>query len=162
MNTFSRLLILGFCIGLSSCASMERDWILSNCSKDGAYAQGMNDGRDGKRMSIEPINQTCPIERVPEALQSYREGYQAGMQANQQSNQEPAQGANYGTVINLGGPTSPDPAYRKLWYCDVEAFGDHFEAFGPTELETRQKATRACTQKNNKMHCEDAACRRNK
>ena len=162
MKTFSGSLVVGFCILFSSCASMEKDWVQSNCSRDGAFAQGMNDGREGKRMSIEAINHSCPIERVPEALQSYREGYQAGMQANQQS----VQGApRYENVINVDSPThSADPAYQNqnLWYCDVEAFGDHFEAIGPTQVEAKIRAARLCMVKNNKMHCEDAACRLNR
>jgi hypothetical protein len=159
MQTAIRVLILGFCVMLTSCAGMQRDWIAANCSKDGAYASGMNDGRDAKKMSIDAITQMCPVERIPEATQSYREGYQAAMQSNQQ----PTGTANYGTIINVGGLGSPDPAYQnqKAWFCDVEAFGEHFEAFGPTQLEAKQRSQLACTRKNNKMHCEDAACRRN-
>jgi len=138
---------------------MKEQWALSKCSKEGAYAQGMNDGRDGKKMSNDAINQMCPIEKIPMALQGYREGYQAGMQANQQP--AGAQTVNYGTVINVEGQGPQSHLDRKAWFCEVQAFENHYQAYGPTEMEAKQNVIRECTMKNHPMHCEDTACRRN-
>lgn len=47
---------------------------------------------------------------------------------------------------------------KKGWVCRVSAFTDDFEAFGHSKTEAKYKVQKACTAKNNKMHCEDVKC----
>lgn len=57
---------------------------------------------------------------------------------------------------------APAAANPRAWYCEVKAFMDTFDGYGPTRLEATKAAQTACQGKNHEMHCRDAKCQENR
>ena len=152
------------------------------CGYDGGYGRGYNDGRAQKPMDM-GFTQWCPFNDKEYTREGYRAGYSKG------SGEEAAAAAPVpaaGTVpagnhsskvinINIGGTQTvnqPDSSRKdhepkerknkKKYYCEVKAFMQKFEAFGPTQLETKTQVQKECAAQFSEMHCRKVVCQENK
>jgi hypothetical protein len=64
-------------INLSGCAELQQDWINDNCNASAAYANGMNDGKDGQDMQANYAG-GCPA-NISELNQAYQKGFKYGL-----------------------------------------------------------------------------------
>jgi hypothetical protein len=176
---FAALLLLSAC---STLPARERDFDPALCNRNAAYEAGFNDGNDGREMGSTFLHR-CREDLRAQGQEGYMTGYESGrkryeerireMNARQQTDSAtPATPptppssvnthVNHGVEINIGGARdSSHGANPRAWYCNVNAFMDEFEAFGPTQLEARQLAIQQCVGKHHAMHCKDAKCQLN-
>ena len=149
-----KLLQIIFLSTLFSCAQMEQDFVNHTCNYDAAYEAGHNDSRELKKLNTSQY-QNCPEEKRKDAINGYKEGYAKGKPLIEKS----------GASIQIGGTTINIPGKKnnKAYFCELSAFTDNFEAFGPTQLEATMNVVKLCRAKHNEMHCDkdEVECRVN-
>lgn len=131
---------------LPACAAIEKehrqDMQAARCHYDGAFEEGMNDGRAGRDMNS-GFASLCAASQQPGVRAGYREGYQSGL-------------------ASRAAELAAAPRHRGF-VCEVSVFGDTFTAFGATEEEARAATRAQCGEKRGKtMFCSDPACRPNR
>ncbi len=165
MNMIRLVLLAGLSVFVSSCASMMKDWQDTNCNYDAAYAAGMQEYQNGAQQKTNQYA-ACEGPSRNEALKGYREGYAKAMESDGSRSAPVGGGGNRGGInINIGGHQTvggADPRAARRFFCEVSAFTNHYEAFGPTRLEARQAAENQCKTQNNAMHCQNVNCRENR
>lgn len=62
----------------TSCAALEKAWVKGHCNYNGAYSDGINDQKAGRKMYAGQYN-TCPGKSREVAGKAYRKGYLKGM-----------------------------------------------------------------------------------
>lgn len=142
-------------LAFSACAGMQADWQAQYCNHDGAYEKGMNDARSGGSMNS--ISQSCPPETQAAVAAGYREGFTAGLASAPPMPVQVVGPPPGGIVVYEGAP----PSQPNGWFCEVRPFTDHFEAFGATQLEAREKVRQRCLRRYNDMFCNKTECRPN-
>lgn len=181
MNASHAALLYIF-IALSACSTLparDRDFDPALCNRNAAYEAGFNDGNDGRAMGSAFLNR-CREDLRGQGQEGYLSGYESGrkrleerMREMNARNQHDAATppvpptsvnthVNNGIEINIGGSRSNPPVGNpKAWYCNIRAFMDEFEAFGPTQIEARQLTIQQCVGKHHEMHCRDVKCQLN-
>jgi len=69
-----------------------------------------------------------------------------------------------GRDVSIGNGESNSGTFAKAYYCELEAFTQKFESFGPTMLEAKKAVRDQCSQRYHRMHCDgdrDLHCRKN-
>lgn len=137
-------------LSLSACAGVpQTSGIVMDCDSTTAYERGFNEARNGKPMDSSFTRVCDPFARDSVSA-SYRQGFEKGMSLTQPTTIVP---------VPMG---SPQPASAdRAYYCQAKAFTDHFEAFGPTQLEATKRVQAACRVKFHEMHCEAVQCQKN-
>ncbi len=130
-NTSTLLLFLCMAMNLISCAQMKKNWIDSNCNKEEAYANGMNEARARRPMNIQIYNTNCPADNKPAILESYRTGYENGLKVLEATPPP--------TTIVIQGATH-EYDHHSDYKCFTDFYGTHFEGLGENEEEARQRA----------------------
>ena len=142
-------MVLSLAVFLTGCESMMKDWQSTNCNKDAAYAGGMNDARAGKAMNTQYAGQ-CPPESQAEVREGYKNGYTEGLAS--------VKGETPLINVVIGGSGNQ----KDNWFCETEAFGKKYSAWGPNQLKAKQDAIKACSASNHEMHCDDVECQQSR
>jgi hypothetical protein len=138
---------------------MREEYKARVCSREAAYEQGMNDGREEKPKNS-GFSSVCDPQDRKGVAQGYREGYEAAVKAANQP----------GVKIDAGGVRVKAPGVditipnhgSHQWVCRKRIFGDTFTAYGATRGDASGAVREKCEKKNHPMHCDDPDCEENR
>ncbi len=126
---------------LVGCASMVEAWRAQECNAQAALEQGMNDAREGMRMSSAYLGQ-CGEMNLTQLKESYSKGYLAGSSTRKEE----------GIHIHIGSSSS-----ASRYQCVAKGFIRTFTGEAASENEARVKAMTNCRQEDG-IHCKITSC----
>jgi hypothetical protein len=130
-------------LALACATTPPYDPAAGRCNPDGGFERGLADGKAGRAPDLSWLV-LCDTSAHEPVGRAYREGHQAGLSAR---------GAE--------APPTPGERRERAYFCEVQARGDTFTAYGATKIAADAAARAACRLKNPEQLCEETACRRN-
>jgi len=140
-----RLALAALAAAALACASVPYDPAAERCNPDAGFERGLADGKAGRAPDLGWLS-LCDPGVAPAVRAAYDEGHRAGTSAR---------------AADAPPPSPPGVRSERAYFCEVQARGESFSAYGATRIAADAAARAACRTRNSEVFCEETACRRN-
>lgn len=138
-------------LALAACAGAPpHDVAAERCNPDAAFERGMADGKAGRAEDLAWVESFCAAAVQAGVRSAYQEGLAAGLAAGRAAGD---------ADLPPAGPAGARS--ERAYFCEVQARGDVFSAYGATRIEADAAARARCRERNGEGFCGEVACRRN-